>query len=258
MILRRRRRRSAASTPGTSLDRQDAEEDPHGEIPVGRRRRAPASRSAASMEADSREVVETRLRSDGLIVGRVGEGVGSRIQITIGSGVSSKDLQIFTRQLATMIDAGLPLVQCLDILAAQTPNKIFARILAQVKSVGRAGRDVLRRAAQAPEGVRRALRQPRRRRRGRRHPRHDLEPPRGLHREGRQAARARSRARCSTRSASSSSRSASSPSCSSRSSRRSRTCTRRWATRELPAATQFVINLSHGVHRPSGTCTSAR
>jgi type IV pilus assembly protein PilC len=48
--------------------------------------------------------------------------------------VSSKDLQIFTRQLATMIDAGLPLVQCLDILAAQTPNKIFARVLSQVKT----------------------------------------------------------------------------------------------------------------------------
>ncbi|HEV7554336.1 MAG TPA: type II secretion system F family protein, partial [Kofleriaceae bacterium] len=41
---------------------------------------------------------------------------------------------IFTRQLATMIDAGLPLVQCLDILSNQNPNKIFARILGQVKS----------------------------------------------------------------------------------------------------------------------------
>jgi type IV pilus assembly protein PilC len=55
-------------------------------------------------------------------------------QIVIGSGVTPKDLQIFTRQLATMIDAGLPLVQCLDILAAQTPNKVFAKILYSVKS----------------------------------------------------------------------------------------------------------------------------
>ena len=52
----------------------------------------------------------------------------------IGSGVAPKDLQIFTRQLATMIDAGLPIVQCLDILANQTPNKIFAGILHQVKN----------------------------------------------------------------------------------------------------------------------------
>ena len=85
------------------------------------------------MEADSAEVVEARLTSDGLTVTRVRKEA-KQITITIGSGVSPKDLQIFTRQLATMIDAGLPLVQCLDILAAQTPNKIFARILGQIKA----------------------------------------------------------------------------------------------------------------------------
>jgi type IV pilus assembly protein PilC len=85
------------------------------------------------IEADTQAQVEARLRSDGLNVERV-KKEPVQIQITIGSGVGHKDLQIFTRQLATMIDAGLPLVQCLDILAAQTPNKIFARILGQVKS----------------------------------------------------------------------------------------------------------------------------
>jgi len=85
------------------------------------------------MEADRREIVEMRLRNDGLTVNRVAKE-SAAMQITIGSGVSSKDLQVFTRQLATMIDAGLPLVQCLDILAAQTPNKIFARVLSQVKA----------------------------------------------------------------------------------------------------------------------------
>ena len=85
------------------------------------------------MEADTQAQVEARLRSDGLSVDRV-KKEPVQLQITIGSGVGHKDLQIFTRQLATMIDAGLPLVQCLDILAAQTPNKIFARILGQVKS----------------------------------------------------------------------------------------------------------------------------
>ncbi|HVK87155.1 MAG TPA: type II secretion system F family protein [Kofleriaceae bacterium] len=85
------------------------------------------------MEADTAEVVESRLRNDGMTVQRV-KKQPKEIHITIGSGVSSKDLQIFTRQLATMIDAGLPLVQCLDILSNQTPNKIFARILSQVKA----------------------------------------------------------------------------------------------------------------------------
>ena len=85
------------------------------------------------MEADSADAVENRLRGDGMQVGRVKREAKS-FNIVIGSGVAPKDLQIFTRQLATMIDAGLPLVQCLDILASQTPNKIFANILSQVKN----------------------------------------------------------------------------------------------------------------------------
>ncbi|MGE0551178.1 MAG: type II secretion system F family protein [Kofleriaceae bacterium] len=85
------------------------------------------------VEAETAEVVENRLRGEGMTVQRV-KKEAKEIHITIGSGVSPKDLQIFTRQLATMIDAGLPLVQCLDILATQTPNKIFAKILGQVKN----------------------------------------------------------------------------------------------------------------------------
>jgi type IV pilus assembly protein PilC len=86
-----------------------------------------------AMEADNQQQVEARLRGDGLNIDRV-KKEAAQLTITFGSGVGHKDLQIFTRQLATMIDAGLPLVQCLDILAAQTPNKVFARILSQVKS----------------------------------------------------------------------------------------------------------------------------
>ena len=86
-----------------------------------------------AMDAETADIVEQRLKNDGLNVTRV-KKEGGALQITIGSGVPSKDLQIFTRQLATMIDAGLPLVQCLDILANQTPNKVFARILGQVKA----------------------------------------------------------------------------------------------------------------------------
>ncbi|MDQ7781696.1 MAG: type II secretion system F family protein [Desulfomonilaceae bacterium] len=48
--------------------------------------------------------------------------------------VSTKDVVIFTRQFATMIDAGLPLVQCLEILASQQENRTFKRVLTQVKS----------------------------------------------------------------------------------------------------------------------------
>jgi type IV pilus assembly protein PilC len=100
-----------------------------------------------TIDAETAAQVEARLRGDGLTVERV-KKEAAQIQITFGSGVGHKDLQIFTRQLATMIDAGLPLVQCLDILAAQTPNKVFARILSQVKSAVEQGAtfsDALRR-----------------------------------------------------------------------------------------------------------------
>jgi type IV pilus assembly protein PilC len=87
------------------------------------------------MEAENRTIVEERLRSDNISISSVKrEGGLGDIQIQIGTGVSSKDLQIFTRQLATMIDAGLPLVQCLDILAAQSENKSFKKILTSVKN----------------------------------------------------------------------------------------------------------------------------
>jgi len=50
------------------------------------------------------------------------------------AGPKTRDLVIFTRQFATMIDAGLPLVQCLDILAEQQPNRPFQAVLRQVKA----------------------------------------------------------------------------------------------------------------------------
>jgi len=53
---------------------------------------------------------------------------------TFGSGVDSKELAIFTRQFSVMIDAGLPLVQCLEILAGQQENKTFQKILNGVRA----------------------------------------------------------------------------------------------------------------------------
>jgi type IV pilus assembly protein PilC len=87
------------------------------------------------MEADSRAILEERLRGDNINIQSVRrEGGLGDINIQIGTGVTAKDLQVFTRQLATMIDAGLPLVQCLDILSAQTENKAFKKILTSVKN----------------------------------------------------------------------------------------------------------------------------
>ncbi|PYQ72634.1 MAG: pilus assembly protein PilC [Acidobacteria bacterium] len=56
-----------------------------------------------------------------------------------GKAVPAKNLAIFTRQFSVMIDAGLPLVQCLDILGKQEPNKHFAQVILQVRSDVEAG-----------------------------------------------------------------------------------------------------------------------
>jgi type IV pilus assembly protein PilC len=56
-----------------------------------------------------------------------------------GSGVTTKDLAIFTRQFATMISAGLPLVQCLDILAKQASKPSFGRVITETTREVEAG-----------------------------------------------------------------------------------------------------------------------
>src|SRR5277367_4391109 len=53
---------------------------------------------------------------------------------SFGGGVTAKELAIFTRQFSVMIDAGLPLVQCLEILANQQENKTFQKILNGVRA----------------------------------------------------------------------------------------------------------------------------
>ncbi|HEX8363385.1 MAG TPA: type II secretion system F family protein [Longimicrobium sp.] len=54
------------------------------------------------------------------------------INITFGTGIKTREVVIFTRQFATMINSGLPLVQSLTILAEQTENKVFAKIITEV------------------------------------------------------------------------------------------------------------------------------
>jgi len=51
-----------------------------------------------------------------------------------GGGIKAKELAIFTRQFSVMIDAGLPLVQCLEILASQQENKFFQKVLTNTRS----------------------------------------------------------------------------------------------------------------------------
>jgi len=86
-----------------------------------------------SMEAESADAVDTRLRAQQLQPTKV-KKKGKALSFQLGTGVGTKDIVTFTRLFATMIDAGLPIVQCLDILQGQTDNKLFAIILKDVKS----------------------------------------------------------------------------------------------------------------------------
>src|SRR6266700_2487811 len=78
----------------------------------------------------SRDDVIAHLRKNRMIVVQVREakGKGGGIADFFKAGVKTRDVVIFTRQFATMINSGLPLVQALDILSQQTENKVLADV----------------------------------------------------------------------------------------------------------------------------------
>jgi type IV pilus assembly protein PilC len=79
--------------------------------------------------ANTKDELKASLRREQINVSKLSEK-GKEFNIpSFGSGVDSKELAIFTRQFSVMIDAGLPLVQCLEILAGQQENKTFQKIL---------------------------------------------------------------------------------------------------------------------------------
>lgn len=83
------------------------------------------------MDGGDAEAVRARLRQQQLNPTKVRRKLG--INVNFGSGVSIKELVTFTRLFGTMIDAGLPLVQALDVLAGQQTNKHFKAVLVDVK-----------------------------------------------------------------------------------------------------------------------------
>ena len=90
--------------------------------------RAGASVSGELAAANKAELVNS-LKRQQINVTKMSEK-GKEFNLpTFGAGVDSKELAIFTRQFSVMIDAGLPLVQCLEILAGQQENKIFQNVL---------------------------------------------------------------------------------------------------------------------------------
>ena len=87
------------------------------------------------IDLGTRDDVIAHLRKNRMVVVQVREakgGGGINIAALFKAGVKTRDVVIFTRQFATMINSGLPLVQALDILSQQTENKVLADVTRQV------------------------------------------------------------------------------------------------------------------------------
>ena len=87
------------------------------------------------IEAASMAVANASLRRQQIITSKIVEKKASfTLKIPgLGGKVTTKEIVIFTRQFATMIDAGLPLVQCLEILSSQQQNQLFKTALLEIK-----------------------------------------------------------------------------------------------------------------------------
>ncbi len=101
------------------------------------------NRSGASvtgeMSATNKSELQTLLRRQQITPTKMSEK-GKEFNLpTFGGGVKAKELAIFTRQFSVMIDSGLPLVQCLEILATQQENKTFQKVLTGTRSAVEGG-----------------------------------------------------------------------------------------------------------------------
>jgi type IV pilus assembly protein PilC len=89
---------------------------------------------AGEMSANNKNELQGMLRRQQITPTKMSEK-GKEFNLpTFGGGVKAKELAIFTRQFSVMIDAGLPLVQCLEILATQQENVFFQKVLTGTRS----------------------------------------------------------------------------------------------------------------------------
>src|ERR1700732_2252998 len=94
---------------------------------------------SGEVNAASKTEVQNQLRRQQITATKMSEK-GKEFNLpTFGGGVNSKELAIFTRQFSVMIDAGLPLVQCLEILGGQQENKCFQKVLVNTRSMVEGG-----------------------------------------------------------------------------------------------------------------------
>ena len=87
---------------------------------------------SATIDASSRDEAVAQLRRQRLTIVKVDEERSGSSKKPSGGGIKMRDIVIFTRQFSTMINAGLPLVQALDILAKQSENKNLSAVVRNV------------------------------------------------------------------------------------------------------------------------------
>lgn len=104
---------------------------------VGRTRQGAVKKGELS--AKTRDEAVDQLRKQQVVVTSLEEKSGKAGKFNLGRGLTDKDLVVFTRQFGTMINAGLPLIQCLDILSTQSENKVLRETVADVKNSVEAG-----------------------------------------------------------------------------------------------------------------------
>jgi type IV pilus assembly protein PilC len=106
---------------------------------------------AGEMNANNKTELQSLLRRQQITPTRMSEK-GKEFNLpTFGGGVKAKELAIFTRQFSVMIDAGLPLVQCLEILASQQENKFFQKVLTGTRSAVEGGSNLSTAMKQYPK-----------------------------------------------------------------------------------------------------------
>ncbi len=114
---------------------------------VGRNRQGAVKKG--ELTAKTRDEAVEQLRKQQVVVTSLEEkSGGGKLKLSLGGGLTDKDLVVFTRQFGTMINAGLPLIQCLDILSTQSENKVLRETVGDVKNSVEAGStfsDALRR-----------------------------------------------------------------------------------------------------------------
>jgi type IV pilus assembly protein PilC len=106
---------------------------------VGRNRQGAVKKG--ELTAKTRDEAVDQLRKQHVVVTSLEEksGMAGKYKVRLGSGLTDKDLVVFTRQFGTMINAGLPLIQCLDILSTQSENKVLRETVGDVKNNVEAG-----------------------------------------------------------------------------------------------------------------------